>query len=106
MLVTTTNTVEGRKITQYHGLVVGEAILGANIFRDVFAAVRDIVGGRSGAYEEVLNKARQTAIGEMTERAARLGGNAVIGADIDYEAIGTNGSMLMVTIAGTAISLE
>jgi uncharacterized protein YbjQ (UPF0145 family) len=106
MLVTTTNTVEGRRIVEYKGLVAGEAILGANIFRDIFASIRDIVGGRSGSYERVLNDARQTAIGELTDKAAALGANAVIGVDLDYEAIGSNGSMLMVTAAGTAVRLE
>jgi uncharacterized protein YbjQ (UPF0145 family) len=106
MLVTTTNTIEGRRIVEYKGLVAGEAILGANIFRDIFASIRDIVGGRSGSYEKVLNDARQTAIGELTDKAAALGANAVIGVDLDYEAIGSNGSMLMVTAAGTAVRLE
>jgi uncharacterized protein YbjQ (UPF0145 family) len=106
MLVTTTNSVEGRRIVDYKGLVAGEAILGANMFRDLFASIRDIVGGRSGAYEKVLNDARQTAIGDMTDQAARLGGNAVIGVDIDYETIGASGSMLMVSATGTAVVLE
>jgi uncharacterized protein YbjQ (UPF0145 family) len=106
MLVTTTNSVEGRRITGYKGLVAGEAILGANMFRDLFASIRDIVGGRSGAYEKVLNDARQTAIGDMTDQAARLGANAVIGVDIDYETIGASGSMLMVSATGTAVVLE
>jgi uncharacterized protein YbjQ (UPF0145 family) len=106
MLVTTTNSVEGRRIAEYKGLVAGEAILGANLFRDLFASIRDIVGGRSGSYEKVLNDARQTAIGELTDKAAALGANAVIGVDIDYETVGTNGSMLMVTAAGTAVRLE
>jgi uncharacterized protein YbjQ (UPF0145 family) len=106
MLVTTTNTLEGRRITEYKGLVAGEAILGANLFRDLFASIRDIVGGRSGSYEKVLNDARQTAVAEMTDKAARLGANAVIGVDIDYETVGTNGSMLMVTACGTAVRTE
>lgn len=106
MLVTTTNAIEGRRIVEYKGLVAGEAILGANLFRDLFASIRDIVGGRSGAYEKVLNDARQTAIGEMTDKAAALGANAVIGVDLDYETIGSNGSMLMVTAAGTAVRVE
>ncbi|MFT3673928.1 heavy metal-binding domain-containing protein [Aestuariivirga sp.] len=105
MLVTTTNTVEGRRIVEYKGLVAGEAILGANLFRDLFASIRDIVGGRSGSYEKVLNDARQTAVAEMTDKAARLGADAVIGVDIDYETVGTNGSMLMVTACGTAVKL-
>jgi uncharacterized protein YbjQ (UPF0145 family) len=106
MLVVTTHTVEGRKITGYKGLVAGEAILGANLFKDLFASVRDIVGGRSGSYEKVLSEARQTAIAEMTDKAAALGANAVIGVDIDYETIGANGSMLMVSATGTAVKLE
>jgi uncharacterized protein YbjQ (UPF0145 family) len=106
MLVTTTNTVEGRRIAEYKGLVAGEAILGANLFRDLFASIRDIVGGRSGAYEKVLNDARTTAIADMTDKAAELGANAVIGVDIDYETVGSNGSMLMVTACGTAVKLE
>jgi uncharacterized protein YbjQ (UPF0145 family) len=106
MLVTTTNAIEGRRIVEYKGLVAGEAILGANLFRDLFASIRDIVGGRSGAYEKVLNDARQTAVGEMTDKAAALGANAVIGVDLDYETIGSNGSMLMVTAAGTAVRVE
>jgi uncharacterized protein YbjQ (UPF0145 family) len=106
MLVTTTHTVEGHRILEYKGLVAGEAILGANLFRDLFASIRDIVGGRSGSYEKVLNDARQTAIAELTDKAARLGANAVIGVDLDYETVGTNGSMLMVTAAGTAVKIE
>jgi uncharacterized protein YbjQ (UPF0145 family) len=105
MLVTTTNVIEGRRILEYKGLVAGEAILGANLFRDLFASIRDIVGGRSGSYEKVLNDARQTAIGEMTDKAVALGANAVIGVDLDYETVGSNGSMLMVTAAGTAVLL-
>lgn len=106
MLVTTTNAIEGRRILEYKGLVAGEAILGANMFRDIFASIRDIVGGRSGSYEKVLNDARQTAIGEMTDKAEALGANAVIGVDLDYETVGSNGSMLMVTAAGTAVRVE
>ncbi len=106
MLVTTTNTIEGRKISAYKGLVAGEAILGANLFRDLFASIRDIVGGRAGAYEKVLNDARETAVAEMTDKASALGANAVIGVDIDYETVGQNGSMLMVTAAGTAVVVE
>jgi uncharacterized protein YbjQ (UPF0145 family) len=106
MLVTTTNGVEGRRVVEYLGLVAGEAILGANLFRDLFASIRDIVGGRSGAYEKVLNDARETAIEDLTAKAARLGANAVIGVDIDYETIGGNGSMLMVSVSGTAVRIE
>lgn len=106
MLVTTTNIIEGRRIADYKGLVAGEAILGANLFKDLFASIRDIVGGRSGAYEKVLNDARETAIGEMTAKAQALGANAVIGVDIDYETIGSNGSMLMVSATGTAVRID
>ncbi|MCK5086784.1 MAG: heavy metal-binding domain-containing protein [Melioribacteraceae bacterium] len=105
MLVTTTNNIEGKKIIKYIGLVAGEAILGANIFKDIFASIRDIVGGRSSAYEKELRHAKEIAIMEMTEQAAALGGNAVIAVDLDYETIG-QGSMLMVTANGTAIVLE
>jgi Uncharacterized conserved protein len=100
MLVTTTNNVEGKVITQYHGIVSGETIIGANIFRDFFASIRDIVGGRSGAYEDVLREAKDTAIKEMCQNAAALGANAVIAVDLDYETIGGSGSMLMVTATG------
>ena len=106
MLVTTTNNIEGRRIVAYKGLVAGEAILGANLFRDLFASIRDIVGSRPGSYERVLNDARETAIAELTDKAAALGCNAVIGVDIDYETVGQNGSMLMVTAAGTAVVIE
>ena len=104
MLTTTTNTIEGKEISDYKGIVLGEAILGANVFKDLFAGIRDIVGGRSGAYEDELKKARQIALHEMTEEAARYGANAVIGIDIDYETVGSNGSMLMVTATGTAVT--
>ncbi len=106
MLVTTTNTVEGHKVLEYKGLVAGETILGANFFRDILASLRDIVGGRSGAYEKVLNDARKQAVADMTDKAAALGANAVIGVDIDYETVGSNGSMLMVTAAGTVVRIE
>jgi uncharacterized protein YbjQ (UPF0145 family) len=108
MLITTTNTVEGRTITAYHGLVSGEAILGANIFKDLFAGLRDIVGGRSAAYEAELRKAKQIALQEMQEQAQSLGGNAIIGVDLDYETItlGNGGGMLMVSASGTAVSLQ
>ena len=106
MLITTTNTIEGRRIVDYKGLVAGEAILGANLFKDLFASIRDIVGGRSGSYEKVLNDARQTAIADMTDKAERMGANAIVGVDIDYETIGANGSMLMVSASGTAVRIE
>jgi uncharacterized protein YbjQ (UPF0145 family) len=106
MLVTTTPIIEGRKVTEYLGLVSGEAILGANIFKDFFAGIRDIVGGRSAAYEEELRKAKQIAIREMVEEATQRGGNAVIGVDLDYETINmSGGSMLMVSASGTAVKL-
>ncbi|NUM79743.1 heavy metal-binding domain-containing protein [bacterium] len=104
MLVLTTNTIEGKKIVKYFGLVSGEAILGANIFKDFFAGIRDIVGGRSAAYEEELRKAKDIAVKEMEEQARAMGANAVIGIDLDYETIGQ--SMLMVSASGTAILFE
>ena len=103
MLLTTTNAIEGQTVTAYKGLVMGEAIMGANIFKDLFAGVRDIVGGRSQAYEQELQKAREIAISEMQEQAARLGATAIIGIDLDYETVGANGSMLMVSVTGTAV---
>ncbi|NOZ81867.1 MAG: heavy metal-binding domain-containing protein [Candidatus Micrarchaeota archaeon] len=104
MLVATTPSVEGRRIVRYIGLVSGEAILGANILKDLFAGLRDIVGGRSAAYEKELRKAKEIAISEMVEEARRLGANAVVGVDLDYETIG--GSMLMVSASGTAVVVE
>ncbi len=106
MLITTTNTIEGRTIHDYKGMVNGEAILGANVFKDFFAGIRDIVGGRSGAYEGELQKAREIALEEMQEHARRLGANAIIGVDVDYETVGQNGSMLMVAASGTAVVFE
>ncbi len=106
MILSTTNSIEGKKVTKYLGLVSGDAILGANIFRDFFASVRDIVGGRSAAYEKELRKAKDIALGEMREQAKNLGANAIVGIDIDYETIGTNSSMLMVSANGTAVVLE
>jgi len=105
MIVTTTPTVEGRPVRDYLGVVTGEAIIGANMFRDLFASIRDIVGGRAGSYERVLKDARQQAIAELQEEAARLGANAVVGVDLDYEVIGDTGSMLMVSASGTAVRL-
>lgn len=105
MLVTTTNTVEGHAVRDYLGVVTGETILGANIFRDFMAGITDIVGGRSAAYERSLREARETAIGEMIEEARARGANAVVGVDIDYETIGT-GSMLMVSVSGTAVVID
>lgn len=108
MIVVTTPSLEGRKITRYIGLVSGEAILGANIFRDFFAGIRDVVGGRSAAYEEELRKAKQLALEEMQDQARHLGGNAVVGVDLDYETIsmGSGGGMLMVSASGTAVVVE
>lgn len=106
MLVTTTNTVEGKKVIKYLGLVSGEAILGANIFKDFFAGIRDIVGGRSAAYERELRQAKELAINEMTAQAKSMGGNAVLSVDLDYETLGQGGSMLMVSANGTAVILE
>jgi uncharacterized protein YbjQ (UPF0145 family) len=105
MIVSTTNTLEGRSIVEYKGIVTGEAILGTNIFRDLFAGIRDLVGGRSGSYEQVLREARETALRELEDQARGLGANAVIGVDIDYENIstGSSGSMLMVSASGTAV---
>ena len=106
MLVTTTPIIEGKRIIHYYGIVSGETIIGANVFRDFLAGIRDFVGGRSGAYEEVLRQAKETAIKEMEEQAARLGANAVIGVDLDHETVGGSGSMLMVTATGTAVVIE
>jgi uncharacterized protein YbjQ (UPF0145 family) len=106
MIVTTTPSLEGKKITSYLGVVTGEAIIGANLFRDIFAGIRDIVGGRSASYEEVLREAKNNALNEMQENAGKLGANAVVGVDLDYETVGTNGSMLMVTASGTAVVVE
>ncbi|MBL4630596.1 MAG: heavy metal-binding domain-containing protein [Paraglaciecola sp.] len=103
MIVTTTNQLEGKKIEQYLGIVVGEAVMGANIFKDIFASIRDIVGGRSGAYEDELTKARKIGFQELEQEALSMGANAVIGIDIDYQVVGKSGSMLMVSISGTAI---
>ena len=105
MLMTTTSTLDGRRVTRYLGVVSGEAILGANIFRDLFAGIRDIVGGRSAAYESELRKAKEIAMKEMQEQAAALGANAVLAIDLDYETVG-NGSMLMVSASGTAVVIE
>jgi uncharacterized protein YbjQ (UPF0145 family) len=106
MIITTTPTVEGRKIREYRGIVTGEAIMGANIFTDLFAGIRDIVGGRSAAYEDELRKAREMAMGEMAAEAQRVGANAVVGVDLDYEVLGANNGMLMVSISGTAVLTE
>jgi uncharacterized protein YbjQ (UPF0145 family) len=105
MITTTTPSIEGRAIRGYLGIVVGEAIVGANIFKDLFAGIRDIVGGRSGAYERELEKARSIAISEMEQRASELGADAVVSVDLDYEVLGPNNGMLMVSVSGTAVKL-
>lgn len=106
MIVTTTPSIEGRRVTKYCGVIAGEAILGANMFKDIFAGIRDLVGGRSATYERELQRAREIALKELQERAEELGANAVIGIDIDYEVLGSGGSMLMVSVSGTAVVLE
>jgi uncharacterized protein YbjQ (UPF0145 family) len=108
MLTTTTPTIDGRRIREYRGIVTGEAILGTNVFRDFFAGIRDIIGGRSGAYEKALRQARDIAIREMCDEAASLGANAVVGIDLDYETIevGDRGSMMMVSASGTAVVVD
>ena len=105
MIVTTTALIEGRPVREYKGIVTGEVIAGANLVRDIFASVTDIFGGRSGKYEEVLARAREEALGEMQAKAQALGANAVIGVDIDYEVLGKAGSMLMVSVSGTAVQI-
>ena len=106
MLVITTNTAEGHRITQYQGVVSGEAILGANIFKDLFAGIRDLVGGRSATYERELQRARDIALEELKQRAQDLGANAVVGVDLDYEVLGQANGMLMVSASGTAVVIE
>jgi uncharacterized protein YbjQ (UPF0145 family) len=106
MIISTTNTLEGKKIISYLGLVSGESIIGANIVKDFFAAITDVVGGRSGSYEKVLREAKDNAVAELEENARKLGANAVIGVDLDYETLGQHGSMLMVSASGTAVRFE
>ncbi|MTI32063.1 heavy metal-binding domain-containing protein [Xanthovirga aplysinae] len=106
MIITTTPTLQGKEITAYVGLVTGEAIIGANVFKDFFASITDIVGGRSGSYERVLRQAKEDALAELQENARKLGANAVIGIDLDYETIGSNASMLMVSASGTAVVVK
>jgi uncharacterized protein YbjQ (UPF0145 family) len=105
VIISTTPTLEGRPIRDYLGIVTGEVIVGANIFKDLFAGIRDIVGGRAGAYENTLRDARLEAFAELRDEASRLGADAVVGIDIDYEVVGANGSMLMVSVSGTAVTL-
>jgi uncharacterized protein YbjQ (UPF0145 family) len=106
MLLSTTPSIDGRRIHEYKGIVTGEAILGANVFRDLFASIRDIVGGRSASYEKVLKDARDMALAELAEEARRLGANAVVAIDLDYETIGAGSSMLMVSASGTAVVVD
>ena len=105
MIITTTPTIENRPIRDYLGIVTGEVIVGANIFKDLFAGIRDIVGGRAGAYEQTLRDARREAFAELESEGRRLGADAIIGVDIDYEVVGSGGSMLMVSVSGTAVKL-
>ena len=106
MIVTTTPSVEGQSVEHYLGIVTGEAIMGANVFKDMFAGIRDIIGGRASHYEEELRQAKDLALQEMQDNASQLGANAVLGVDLDYEVIGENGSMLMVSASGTAVRLS
>lgn len=106
MIISTTNVIEGHPVRQYLGIVSGETIIGANIVRDFMASITDVVGGRSAAYEKSLREAKETALMEMTEMARSLGANAVIGVDLDFETIGPNGSMVMVSASGTAVTLS
>jgi uncharacterized protein YbjQ (UPF0145 family) len=106
IIQSTTPSIDGRRITRYCGIVTGEAIMGANVFKDLFAGIRDIVGGRSATYEAELRKARTIALDELALAAAELGANAVVGIDLDYETVGGQGSMLMVTVSGTAVVAE
>lgn len=106
MIITTTPTLQGQRIREYLGIVTGEAIIGANVFKDILASIRDIVGGRSGAYEDALRTAREEALREMASRARSRGADAVIGVDLDYEVLGSSNGMLMVSSSGTAVALE
>jgi uncharacterized protein YbjQ (UPF0145 family) len=106
MLLTTTPNIDGKRITQYCGIVAGEAVLGANVLKDLFAGIRDFVGGRSGTYEKELQRARNIALEELQERAEKLGANAIVGIDIDYEVLGKENGMLMVSASGTAVIVE
>lgn len=106
MIHTTTPSIEGRTIREYKGVVFGETIIGANILKDILGSIRDIVGGRAGSYEQVLQEARDTSMREMSDRAASMGANAIVGIDVDYEVIGGSGSMLMVSTSGTAVVVD
>ena len=103
MILSTTPTIEGHTILEYKGIVTGETIIGANVFKDFLAGIRDFIGGRSGSYEKVLREAKDTALAEMQERASQLRANAIVGIDIDFETVGQSGSMLMVAVSGTAV---
>lgn len=105
MILTTTNNIEGKPVQNYLGIVTSETIIGANIFKDLFAGIRDIVGGRSGTYEKVIDEAKQTAMAELVKKAQALGANAIIGIDLDFETVGSGGSMLMVVATGTAVTI-
>ena len=105
MILSTTNNIDGKPIKDYLGIVTGETIIGANIFKDFFASIRDVVGGRSGSYEKVLREAKDTALKEMKENAKKLNANAIVGVDLDYETVGKGGGMIMVTASGTAVKL-
>lgn len=105
MILTTTNTIEGRPVQQYLGVISSETIIGANIFKDIFAGLRDIVGGRSGTYERVIQEAKDSAMAELSQKAQQLGANAIIGIDLDFETVGAKGSMLMVVATGTAVQV-
>ncbi len=106
MIITTTPSIEGKQIVEYLDVVAGEAIIGANIFRDIFASIRDVVGGRSASYEKALNDAKESAMEEMKQRARDKGANAIVGIDLDYEVLGANNSMLMVSASGTAVRIR
>ena len=103
MIITTTPQIEGHPVKEYKGVVTGETIIGANFVKDLFASIRDVIGGRSGSYEKVLREAKETSLQEMAKRAQELGANAIVGVDIDYETVGANSSMLMVASSGTAV---
>ena len=105
MIITTTNNIEGKPVKEYLGLVTGETIIGANLFKDIFASIRDLVGGRSGSYESVLREAKEIALREMQQKAEQLGANAIVGVDLDYETLGKANGMLMVTASGTAVKV-
>ncbi len=105
MIISTTGSIEGRQVKEYKGIVFGETIIGANIFKDILAGIRDIIGGRSGAYERVMMEARETSLREMKERAEQMGANAIIGVKVDYETVGTGNGMMMVVASGTAVIL-